>query len=123
MFFKALKGYYSEIFSLGIIRTGQIQLKLIQHPLNLLIGEKWVFDSAYGEKAYQIINKKANTLVIQSGSETINVEIEDGHYNIEKITVCSGGKEESKGLFSIKFSPTLPILLGNSDDDQYRQIN
>ena len=41
-FFKGMKGYFSENFNMGIIVSKKINLKLIQKPKNLSIGEKWL---------------------------------------------------------------------------------
>lgn len=106
-FFKGMKGYYSEGFSMGIIRSDVKELVLIKQPKQLSVGEQWIYKSNDKIIKFRIINKTDNQFLIMRCNELIEAEIVNGAFQIKKISVQPNLK--SRGLH-IEFSPSLPLL-------------
>lgn len=104
IFFKGMKGYYSEEFSLGVFRTFSEELKLFATPLDLSPGQKWIYQSNCSRKEYEIIDQQENKLIIKQGKQKIYVENIKSKLLIEKIVLSTRTSD-----FSIQFNPLLPI--------------
>jgi len=116
IFFKGMKGYYTEGFSIGVVTTGETILELVESPKRIEAGEKWIYKKGKDELVYEIMERNGDQVIIQKSSEVseiINTQIVDGHLEIEDIKVISdsGRKEE----FTIKFNPFLPDMTSTSD--------
>lgn len=107
IFFKGMKGYYSEGFSLGIIRSDVKELVLIKLPKQLSVGEQWIYKSNDNIIKFRIVSKTDNQFLIMRGNELIDAEILNGAFQIKKISVQPNLK--NRGLH-IEFSPSLPLL-------------
>lgn len=119
IFFKGMKGYYTEGFSIGVITTGETILELVESPKIIEAGEKWIYKKGKDELVYEIMERNGEQVIIQKSSgvsEIINTKIVDGHLEMEDIKVMSesGRKEE----FTIKFNPFLPDMTATSDGQE-----
>jgi len=119
IFFKGLKGYYTEGFSIGIVTTGETILELVQSPKRIEAGGKWIYKKGKDELVYEIMERNGDQVIIQKSSrvsEIINAQIVNGHLEIEDIKLMSnsGRKEE----FTIKFNPFLPDMTALSDGQE-----
>jgi len=109
LFFKGMKGYYSEMFNIGVFRAGEERVKILRAPESLKAGEKWIYESANQILTYEIKSVRGNTLSISKEDEAITVEISDDSFKIKKISLYSPSKESETAGFSIEFTPPLPI--------------
>ena len=112
IFFKGMKGYYTEGFSMGVISTGDVTLELVKAPERIEVGEEWIYRTANEEVRYRVIERNGDQIVIQeiSGvsevSETITARVVDNHLEIGEIRLASSEEEG----FSIMFNPPLPAI-------------
>ncbi|MFA5904014.1 MAG: hypothetical protein WC836_08740 [Desulfobacula sp.] len=108
IFFKGMKGYFSEGFSMGIIRSDLKNLEIISSPEAFTIGEQWLYKNNGTTIEYKIVGKTGNQFLITSGKEQIEAEIINNKFQIKKISVQSDLK--SRG-FQIEFMPSLPLFV------------
>jgi hypothetical protein len=116
IFFKGMKGYYTEGFSIGVVTTGETILELVESPKRIEAGEKWIYERGKDKLVYEIIERNGDQVIIQKNSgvsEIINTQIVDGHLEIEDIKVISNSGRKEK--FTIKFNPFLPDMTSTSD--------
>lgn len=110
IFFTGMKGYYSEAFSIGGIRSGTCCLERVQGPSKLSPGEKWIYRSAGDQVSYEIVDLQGDTMVISRENETIWSRNTAGSLAIEKITVSPS--RGYPGLFTVEFTPSLLLTSG-----------
>lgn len=107
--FKGMKGFYSELFHIGVLRAGNEHIKVTNVPTSLSVGEKWVYTFGKQPFAYEITNVQHNNITLQSQNETVEAEIADGDFKIKKISVFSTSKEKRYYEFFITFNPGVLI--------------
>lgn len=119
IFFKGMKGYYTEGFSIGGVTTGETILELVESPKRIEAGEKWIYKKGKDELVYEIMERNGDQVIIQKSSgvsEIINTQIVDGHLEIKDIKVISNSARKEK--FTIKFNPFLPDMTATSDGQE-----
>jgi len=107
--FIGMKGYYSEVFSIGVFRTLSEKYSIVTLPRKFSIGERWVYQSDSVEKIYGIIDQKDNSLIVQHGNQKIIIEDAE-LLSIKEILIPATTGKGDQGYFAIKFSPALPII-------------
>jgi len=113
IFFKGMKGYYSENFKMGIIRAGDSKIEVIQSPQNFAVGEKWIYRNDSGIKEYVISSIENNNIVIMNADEVIMGVLINGSIGITGINAVS---KTNNGLMSIHFErPFFNNLYTNSE--------
>lgn len=110
LLFKGMRGYYSELFNIGVFRAGNEHFKIIQTPQSLNPGEKWVYRQGAEEAAYEISAVEGSSIVIRGENETVEADITRGIFSIKRISVFSQSKGNINTRFTIEFTPSLPVL-------------
>lgn len=109
LFFKGMRGYYSETFNIGVFRAGTEHVKIIRTPVDLKAGEKWIYESGNEVAVYEITDIKDNTISILKENESVTAEISDAGFKIKKISVYSASRQNKIAEFSIEFMPSLLV--------------
>jgi len=117
LFFKRMKGYYSYMFNMGVLRANVEHKKIIHVPQEILPGEKWIYDCGNRLEVYKIAAIEGNTMLLFKDGEEITADIDGNVYKIRMISLFSPLNDGKKAEFSIEFTPSLPI----SSDDGVRQ--
>lgn len=113
IFFKGMKGYYTEGFRIGGMTIGETDLKLVKKPERIEIGMEWIYKTNNDKWIYKIVEINDDQVIIQKvpeTSETISARIANDHLEIAEIKVTSPSGRE--GAFIIKFDPCLPDMVG-----------
>jgi len=108
LLFKGMKGYYSEVFNIGVFRAGIEDLELIEAPSGLNIGEKWIYKSGGSKISYEIIDADKDNLIIRRDNETVTAQISNGSYKIRKVSILSPTKKNNSE-FAVEFEPPLQL--------------
>ncbi|MFZ5942893.1 MAG: hypothetical protein ACOYVD_02200 [Bacillota bacterium] len=116
IFFTGMEGYYSEEFSLGVFRTVSQNLNLVKRPNGFSIGEVWKYHYGPLVKIYKIIEREGNNLIIEQNNERIYAEEVNGRLHVKEILLTSIRDYSKTGRFSLKFNPSLPILIDNDNE-------
>ncbi|HBQ26992.1 MAG TPA: hypothetical protein DD791_11410 [Syntrophomonas sp.] len=117
-FFKGLKAYYSEGFSLGVLTTADVSAELI--TLEQFAGNGWSFKKGDCIIEYHINPQSDDFIIIENDSiskEIIKCQISDMKINIKEITMMDTRTQDKK--ISIKFAPALPDLMLMDDQEQF----
>ena len=88
--FIAHEGYYTERFSMGVIRAGTVTTRLLKEPDRLEVGAEWILRHDEYETAYQVTALAADgTLHIANldGSESLNAHAIDGRLAVTRISL------------------------------------
>ena len=109
LLFKGMKGYYSEIFSIGVIRAGLEELKLISTPQSIALCEKWIYETGGEVISYEIIKVENDVVTLKKQDETIVAKIHDENLELIKVSCQSYLTNRYIVEYSIDFSPALPI--------------
>ena len=109
LLFKGMKGYYSEIFNIGVFRAGSEHLKILEAPSSFKAGEKWLYQRGNKMSAYTIEDARREKLLIVKDNEKIEAGFIDGNINIKKIFLFSDPGQSRGSVFSIEFEPFLPL--------------
>jgi hypothetical protein len=101
LFFKGLKGYYSEKFKLAVIRTGEQTIEIIQSPSAIEPGEKWVYKNGNDLTEYVIGSIDDTTFTITSGPTVIHCIAISNQIGILSITTFPSNCDD--GTMVIQF--------------------
>lgn len=104
LFFTGMEGYYSRSFSLAVLKTGTDSATVIESPVHLNIGERWVFDRAGKRTAYAITQRSDTSIVIEGEGERITGEVSGSSIHISRIARRDGSSAE---VCTLSFSPPL----------------
>ena len=120
IFFTGLKGFYSEIFNIGIIRAGNNSITLIKAPTALKPGEEWIYKSDNKTSTYKISNIEGNIITIKTKKEKIELETTELGLALKDLYVYSSCKNYQNAEFSMHFSPSINIQPVAADSIQKR---
>lgn len=99
LFFTGLKGYYSEEFSLGVLRTTDNCFQCISEPESMTQGQSWVYKSGAKQEVYTISKCDSDALIVENSKQKIylikkqedlylkKVEAIDSHASCNKIVL------------------------------------
>lgn len=104
IFFKGMKGYYSENFKMGILRAGESKMEVMQFPKSCIVGEKWIYRNDSGVKEYVISSIDKNTITISNVDEIIMGVLLNGSIGITSINAVGN---KNNGMMSIRFDKPL----------------
>jgi len=116
LFFKGMKGYFSEIFNIGVFRAGTEEIKLVNAPKIFKTGEKWIYESESEVSVYKIEEIKEGMLIVRKDNEEIEAEYLNGSCKIKRITLFSSTRQSSS-MFSVEFEPSLPVEAVNDPEE------
>ncbi|MTV47978.1 hypothetical protein GJ688_03165 [Heliobacillus mobilis] len=109
LFFTGLKAFYSEVFSIGVLRCDTRHLMLLRSPAKLLAGEQWIYRCNGKEICYRSLEVTTQELRIASANERITISNCAKGFKLTRICVESNSGDKGTGQFLITFSPPLPI--------------
>ncbi|MBC9783837.1 hypothetical protein H1S01_04855 [Heliobacterium chlorum] len=109
LFFTGLKAFYSEVFSIGVLRSDTRQLTRLHSPSELLVGEQWIYRCNGKEICYRLLEVTTKELRIVSVNERITVSNCAKGFKLARICVESNSGEKGIGQFLITFTPPLPL--------------
>lgn len=104
-FFVGLKSYYSESFSMGVIRKSDDAISIKSTPKKYEIGEKWIYEINGVLFSYEIVAKNKDDLTIRSSYCIIDAEIENESLVIEDIQYLF----QENNTLVVSFTPALQI--------------
>lgn len=107
LFFKGMKGYYSESFAMGAIRQSEQRLQQISSSANMAVGEQWVYGASDRLLSYDIIERTGNQVILQNDNETIFARVSAEGFGIEKLLYADPGGYQGPA-FTFSFDPLLP---------------
>lgn len=119
-FFKGMKGYYSEMFSLGGIGSGELTCRLIRAPEKIAVGQEWLYEVNGSILSYVVKERSIDHSMVQKlpdASQTIDTLIVDGHLEIAEIRLTS--RAGDTGYFALGFSPSLPDILSMPEGHKF----
>jgi hypothetical protein len=99
IFFTGMKGYYSENFKMGIIRTGERDTDIIESPSAYEVGNKWVYKMNDTLTEYTITKIENKNITITSTNETITGVLVNDTIGIENIAISAVGETSSMRIF------------------------
>jgi hypothetical protein len=109
LFFKGLKGYYSDLFNIGVLRAGVESINAVHVPESIRPGEKWVYKCGNSSKVYEIKSIQDSTLYLQNDNEAVAAQIGGGIYKVKNVSAFSPLKDGKKAEFSLEFASPLPV--------------
>ncbi|HZK19112.1 MAG TPA: hypothetical protein VFC68_00150, partial [Treponemataceae bacterium] len=95
IFFTGLKGYYSENFKMGIIRTGERDTDIIESPSAYEVGNKWVYKTDDRLSEYTITKIETSNITITSLNEIISGVLINDTIGIITIGISAVGDTSS----------------------------
>jgi hypothetical protein len=122
IFFTGLKGFYSELFSIGIIRAVNRNITLIKLPAALVKGEHWVYRSNNKTYGYRIEQVHDDNISVVSENEKVNLEIHESVLELKAVYVYASCNNCKNAEFSICFSPSI-IMQNNKTNSIQKRIS
>ncbi|AEJ19933.1 hypothetical protein [Gracilinema caldarium] len=95
IFFKGMKGYYSELFKMAVIRTGEKKLDITQYPSKIALGEKWVYSNGTNETEYVISRLENGYIEISSKMFLVRGIVKNNSIGILSVSTYPSNNEGS----------------------------
>ena len=95
IFFKGMKGYYSELFKMAVIRTGEKKLDITQYPSKIALGEKWVYSNGTNETEYVISRLENGYIEISSKMILVRGIVKNNSIGILSVSTYPSNNEGS----------------------------
>jgi hypothetical protein len=110
LFFKGMKGYYSEDFKIGVFRAGEMEMKIAETPSQIAKGQHWTYQKDNGAVSYEITRLEEDEITISNENTEISAEMIHDSLYIKSIRLVDKNRYESS-VFSIDFTPSLPVFI------------
>lgn len=118
IFFTGLNGFFSELFSIGIIRAGSRHFTLLRSPVAIKKGEQWIYKIDADTVKYEIKRAEENYFNIESENEKAEFEVTESGAALKSLYVYSSCKNSQNAEFTIHFSPSVVILPLSANNKQ-----
>ncbi|ABZ85153.1 hypothetical protein HM1_2624 [Heliomicrobium modesticaldum Ice1] len=117
-FFTGLKGYYSEVFDLAVLRSGDWKIRLVEKPKKGVTGERWRFVSNSSEIDYVITAVSEEQLVVQSAENHLILSRRNDCPALRAFGSASHTVASGTGNFAVQFDPPLPLPSLDADQSE-----
>jgi hypothetical protein len=104
-YFTGHDGYFTVSHHMAILRTGSRQLKVLEQPASLQVGERWVYETVEGKRTYVLTSRSTDDQILATSNdgygETVVATISGNRLKLEEIRI--GWKLENGEGVAIKF--------------------